>query len=589
MKLKLLATALTAMLFHVCQAQVKTVYKGWDPSTDSLHVIEGQAWPNEIKDDFDRLPARAEAVVRKAVWDLSKNSSGLQLRFRTNAKEIFIKYVVSGRLQMSHMPATGVSGIDLYAKNIDGEWLWCGGSYSFADTIVYHFENLPQKDQHVPDNEYTLYLPLYNTVKWMQVEVPQDSYFKPLPVRKDKPIVLYGTSIMQGGCASRPGLAWPAILGRKLNRPIINLGFSGNGRLEKELIDLQAEVEAELFVLDCLPNLVGADDPDLKQRIVSAVKVLQMKRPGIPILLTDHAGYTDGEMNAVRKNAYERVNRALHEVVDSLSAKGIKKIYLLNKRELNLDLECMVDGTHPNDLGMMRYAEAYEKKIRTILNESKGSISTTIPVTQRRDAAIYDWETRHNEVLQYNKTNAPEVVLLGNSITHYWGGFPLAPKQNGKISWGNFFSGKKVLNMGFGWDRIENVLWRIQHGELDGITPKQVIVMIGTNNLDLNSDEEIALGIKNLILAIKNRQVDASVLVMGIFPRRGMEERVAKLNRQIRTALAATKVKFADAGSLFLKQDQKINESLFSDGLHPNEAGYGKLGIFIGNQLKSRG
>jgi GDSL-like Lipase/Acylhydrolase family len=100
---------------------------------------------------------------------------------------------------------------------------------------------------------------LYNSVQWMEIGIQEGTLFNPLPTRKEKPIVVYGTSIAQGGCASRPGMAWPAILGRKLDRPLINLGFSGNGRLEKEVIDLMIEIDAKLFVLDCLPNLDASD------------------------------------------------------------------------------------------------------------------------------------------------------------------------------------------------------------------------------------------------------------------------------------------------------------------------------------------
>ncbi len=157
------------------------------------------------------------------------------------------------------MPATGVSGIDLYSKTIDGKWLWAAGKFSFKDTITYHFTNLLPNDQHVNNREYTLYLPLYNSVKWMEITVPKAALFKSLPVRKDNPIVVYGTSIAQGACASRPGLAWTNILGRKLDRPVINLAFSGNGKLEKELIELLSEIDASLYVLDCLPNLTSPE------------------------------------------------------------------------------------------------------------------------------------------------------------------------------------------------------------------------------------------------------------------------------------------------------------------------------------------
>jgi hypothetical protein len=290
-------------LFQFCFAQNQKAYRTWNPATDTLKVLEGRAWPGELIDFYDRLPSRAQQTVRGPVWGLSKNSAGLQLRFQTNADEIIVRYTVAGSLQMPHMPATGVSGVDLYAKTIDGKWQWAGGKFSFGDTIVYRFTNLVTTDQHVGNREYTLYLPLYNSVKWMEITTPTESFFKPRAVRTDKPIVVYGTSIAQGGCATRPGLAWTNILDRKLERPVINLGFSGNGRLEKEIIELLSEIDAKLYVLDCLPNLTGAaiGSTELKKRIVDAITMLQKKRPAVAILLTEHDGYTDEEMNIARK------------------------------------------------------------------------------------------------------------------------------------------------------------------------------------------------------------------------------------------------------------------------------------------------
>jgi hypothetical protein len=91
----------------------------------------------------------------------------------------------------------------------------------------------------------------------MKIGVPEDKNFSPLPLNKKKPIVVYGTSIAQGACASRPGMAWTAILGRRMNIPLINLGFSGNGKLEKEMLDLIAEIDAEVYILDCLQNMLA--------------------------------------------------------------------------------------------------------------------------------------------------------------------------------------------------------------------------------------------------------------------------------------------------------------------------------------------
>lgn len=577
---KLIFLGLFSMISQVSFAQDKVKYKGWNPAKDTMNVLEGQGWPKQVKDYYDRLPAKAGSIVRPDVWNLSKNSAGINFRFRTNSEEIIVKYVVKGGLQMPHMPATGVSGVDLYAKDRDGLWIWSSGAYSFGDTITYRFNNLEQVNR-----EYTLYLPLYNSVKWMEVYVPVDRSFSPMPLHQEKPIVVYGTSIAQGACASRPGLAWTSILQRKLDHPVINLGFSGNGRLEKEVIDLIAEIDAELYILDCLPNLTGISKDELMGKTEASVLQLQSKRPGVPILLTAHDGYTDELISPKRKADYENPNIALTDAFKQLKAKGVNNIYLLSKNEIGQDIESTVDGVHPNDIGMMNYANAYEKIIKKILNRPEGSISTAKPVIQYRELPGYDWEKRHHEVLNNNKTNPPQLVLIGNSITHFWSGQPSAQIVRGAESWDKYLKDKNPVNMGFGWDRIENVLWRVYHGELDGFAAKQIVLMIGTNNLQFNADAEIAEGLKLLLAAVKERQPKAKILVLGLLPRREMEARIAKINLLYARTALGLKVQYADAGNLFLNKDKKINEALFSDGLHPNAQGYEKLGAFIDKQI----
>jgi lysophospholipase L1-like esterase len=582
--------AVMLLLAHLCSAQNGRIFKTWTPATDTVYALEGQGWKEGLRSYYDRLPARAEKEVRKPVWSLSTNSAGLSLRFRTNADEVVIRYTTQKghSVALPHMPATGVSGVDMYAKSIDGKWMWCTGKYAFNDTIVYRFDHLNKNDQHVKDVEYTLYLPLYNTVEWLTVSVPEESSFKPLPVRKEAPVVVYGTSIAQGACASRPGMAWTSILGRRLESPVINLAFSGNGRLETPLLDLLTEIDARVYVLDCLPNLTGAEfaGAELEKRITGAVTILQRKRPGIPILLTEHDGYSGDQTSAVRKEAYEHVNVTLRHVFDSLQQAGVKNIFLLTKNAIGQDIDCMVDGTHPNDMGMMNYANAYTKMIRDILQERRDTGVTTTPVTQRRDAATYDWETRHYEVLDYEKTHKPGVVFIGNSITNFWGGPPASKRVNGGASWEKYFAPKNTLNLGFGWDRVENVLWRIQHGELDNISPEYIVLMIGTNNLQLNTDTEITAGLKFLLQTIQYKQPAAKILLMGILPRRNMESRVAGINKLISRLPAGKQIQYLDAGKLFLQANGKIDEALFSDGLHPNEEGYDRLGALISKYLK---
>jgi lysophospholipase L1-like esterase len=233
---------------------------------------------------------------------------------------------------------------------------------------------------------------------------------------------------------------------------------------------------------------------------------------------------------------------------------------------------------------MILYADAYEKKIRLILDEPSGSLSTTIPVAQSRD--FYDWRERHREIIALNKQKPPRNVILGNSIIHFWGGRPVADLQRGRDSWNEYLEPAGLRNLAYGWDRIENVLWRVYHDELDGYAARHVILMIGTNNLGINSDPEIIAGLKLLIHAVKVRQPLATILLSGILPRQGMEERIVLLNKNISRLAADRKLLFIDPGRLLLTGRGKIDESLFSDGLHPNAAGYKKLAPVLATSLK---
>ncbi len=563
-------------------AQPATDYAWWNPAQASFPVIEGQGWSGkDVQNPYDRLPVKAQKNVREPVWNLSRQAAGLLIRFRASTDQVVVRYTVTGKHALPHMPATGVSGVDLYAGNSDGDWLWCAGKYTFGDTIQYQFTGLDANDTyHQKGREYRLYLPLYNSVKWLEIGVPKNVTLTPLPVRVDKPIVVYGTSIAQGACASRPGMAWPAILGRKLDRPVINLGFSGNGRLEKQVVDLLPEIDAKLYVLDCLPNLiatVGISPDTIKSRIMGSVKALRQKRPATPILLVEHAGYTDGDINPTRRKFYSDVNVLMQQAFAQLKSEGIQQLYLLPKSAINLANDAMVDGTHPTDLGMQQYADAYERSIRTILNEPAGEASTMKPRTQYRDAKVYDWETRHREIMACVRSNPPQILFIGNSITHFWGGESTGATVRGSDSWNAGMGSLGVLNLGYGWDRIENVLWRVYHGELDGYSAAQIVLMIGTNNLGINSDAQISDGLSFLVRAIKARQPNADIVLIGILPRRNEEVRIATLNQRIAQAAGALNVTFAQPGTVFLKPDGKIDESLFSDGLHPNAEGYRQL------------
>ncbi len=330
--------------------------------------VFNQGWHKGLESKYHRLPLRAKHKLRDIVWDLSKNSAGLSLKFVTNSKKIKFKYSLKGDIALPHMPATGVSGIDLYCKTKDNKFFKCWGAYLINNFVEYSFViNNEFADYEDNGAEYHLLLPLYNEIENLEIGIEKSAFFKALPLSSKKPIVAYGTSICQGACASRPGMAWTNILERRLNMPVINLGFSGNGKLEQELINLMTEIDAAIYVLDCLPNLDSKKD-DVVNLTVEAVKTLRQKHPQTPIILCSHIGYSNADIDKWFKIKYLSLNNDLQKAYRQLMSEGFKNIYLIKKEDINLTSSSYVDYIHPNDYGMIKYADVYEALIRKILH-----------------------------------------------------------------------------------------------------------------------------------------------------------------------------------------------------------------------------
>jgi hypothetical protein len=325
--------------------------------------IEGKGW-TDTKRYFDRFPSKAEGMVREAVWNLSRHSAGMCMRFVSDSPNIYVRYsLFLDRLAMPHMPATGVSGLDLYANDGNGLDRWAGVVFpdkKEIETII--AENLSPESRR-----YTLYLPLYNGVESLEVGVPKGESFEAIAPRKEKPILFYGTSIMHGACASRPGMAFPAILGRRLSRPTLNLGFSGNGRMEIEVATLLAEQDPCAYVIDCLPNM---NETTVSERTVPLVKKLRATHDKTPILLVEDRSFTNSEFFPHRKTHHQKSRAALKKAYAELTDAGVGNLYYLDGDYLlGEDGEGATDGSHPSDLGMLRYADAYEPVLRAILKQ----------------------------------------------------------------------------------------------------------------------------------------------------------------------------------------------------------------------------
>ncbi len=324
--------------------------------------IEGKGWDDTAK-YFDRLPARAEGKVRTAVWNLSRHSAGMSVRFATDATSIHVDYkVTSSSLSMPHMPATGVSGFDLYAQDDDGNWRWVSVVKPTKQAAQVNVISglIPGK------RNYMIYLPLYNGTESLKIGVPDGNAFEPIEPRDEKPILFYGTSITHGACASRPGMPHPSILGRRLDRPIINLGFSGNGKMEPEVGEFLTELDPAVYVLDCLPNMVGQE---VAARAENMVKQLRTARPETPIVMVEDRTYANSPFLLSRQERHAGSREAYQAAYKSLIAAGETSLYYIDGETLlGDDRDDTTDGSHPSDLGFYRQAEAMEPVLRKALS-----------------------------------------------------------------------------------------------------------------------------------------------------------------------------------------------------------------------------
>jgi aryl-phospho-beta-D-glucosidase BglC (GH1 family) len=333
--------------------------------TDARELtVEGKGWTNTAA-FYDRLPAKAEGKAPAAVWDLSRQSAGISIRFTTDASSIAVRWVLtSPGLAMPHMAATGVSGVDLYTRTAAGAWRWLAvGKPAHQTNDMILVKNLPPGKR-----DYVLYLPLYNGVKSLEIGVPDNATLAPLVESKRsglRPVVFYGTSILQGGCASRPGMVHTAILERKLGVPIVNLGFSGSGKMEPAMGELLAELDPSVYVLDCLPNMTAEM---VTERVEPFVQTLRKAHPKTPIVLVEDRRYPDGFLLAGKKQANDDNHAALRAAYERLKKAGVKNLtYVPGDNLLGEDGEDTVDGSHPTDLGFARQAEVFAKALKPLL------------------------------------------------------------------------------------------------------------------------------------------------------------------------------------------------------------------------------
>lgn len=314
---------------------------------------------------YERLPADLkDKVSRTRIWTLGKNPSGLAILFSSNSTSISAKWEVLDDVKMNHMTETGIKGLDLYAWE-DNKWQFVKSALPKGKTT----EQTIISSMTPKEREYVLFLPLYDGLIDLSIGVdsaamidsPHINY-----INSENPIVVYGTSITQGGCATRPGMSYTNILTRWMNREFINLGFSGNGQLDYEIAEVMAErKDAGMFVLDFIPNV---DETKIKERTQHFVSIIRKENPLTPILLVESIIFPHSRFDTNMAEILATKNAALRVEFETLKNAGDNNIYYLKSDNLmNKDGEGTVDGIHLTDLGFQHFAYELMKEIKSIL------------------------------------------------------------------------------------------------------------------------------------------------------------------------------------------------------------------------------
>lgn len=327
-------------------------------------LIEGTAIADSLKESpYDRLPISYKEKVRKPVWNLSKASAGITVRFHSNSTSINLKWTVLNDFDMPHMASTGIKGIDLYTK-YNNKWRYLTTAGAFVGLKTYQNKSIPAdsineyeliKNMTPEFREYKLFLPLYDGVTKLEIGIDNNALINKASPNPVKPIVFYGTSITQGGCASRPGMAHTNIISRKLDVDCINYGFSGNGRMETPIVELISEIDAQFYVIECMQNM---DSEQVTERVRPLVDMIRTNHPYTPIVLVENMMYTMAFLDQTIKTRLIQENAALKNEYDKIIKSDIPNIfYIKDNKDFLLDNEGTVDGVHLTDLGFLRYSD----------------------------------------------------------------------------------------------------------------------------------------------------------------------------------------------------------------------------------------
>lgn len=371
-------------------------------------------------------------------------------------------------------------------------------------------------------------------------------------------------------------------------RKAVSLGYSG-ARTENILWMLQ-NGEIDGIAPKAAVVLIGTNNTDyrhypstttpeeLAAGISSVIKTLRSKLPATKILLLRIFPREDMPKAG---DVCTKASVLAAKLADNKNIYYLDINHIFLKPDGTIDAALMPDRLHPNSVGHLLWAQAMEPVLQKLMGRP---VNTATLPAQKVEDDFYNWPERHEAVKAAIAKNPVDLVFIGDSITHLFGGEPVS-NQRGQSVWDRYYGARHAVNLGFGWDRTQQVLWRLENGEFEGIKPKAAVVMIGTNNLTphnarANTNEEIVEGVKAICDTVHRKSPHTKILLLGIFPRGIQPSELNRVRiRQINTMLARlngrSNATFLDIGSSFLDADGVMLPDVTVDGLHPNEKGYG--------------
>ena len=325
--------------------------------------VMGQA--EALPNSYHRIDTVKHEAIPSHIKKLLTHGAGLFVTFKSNSPYIKAKWCVTESPALNNLTPIANRGLDLYIRNAEGKWQFAGvgrpGKPCSEYTLV---ENMDTSEK-----EFLLYLPLYDEVKDLQVGVSEGAQFSELANPFKKQIIVYGTSIVHGASASRPGLAYPAQLSRSTGLNFINVGMSGSAKIEPQMADMIAGFQADLFILDYVPNS-SADI--IEERTASFIKTIRVSHPKVPIIVVQSLVRESGFWDQKIGERVEKQNRQMAIEFEKLRKEGDNNLYFIEGKSLiGDDHEGTIDGTHPTDVGFSRMLEKIKPVVMEVLKKHR--------------------------------------------------------------------------------------------------------------------------------------------------------------------------------------------------------------------------